>query len=186
MSWIGYTDFMKNIDKLLHSYHEHLQKLRAKVDQAVTDEEIIAESLFSKRREPKAGLGDRWADRIATFGGSWTFILSFAFIFVVWVSANMIILSQPFDPYPFILLNLALSTLAAIQAPIILMSQNRQNEKDRQRAEDDYLINLKAEIEIRNLHKKMDVLLLDNMDKLFQVQQAQLEMLEELVAKTKK
>jgi uncharacterized membrane protein len=107
----------------------------------------------------KTTYGQRWADRIAKFGGSWTFIGIFLSIMLVWISVNVFQLLNPFDPYPFILLNLFLSCLAALQAPIIMMSQNRQNEIDRARAEFDYDINRKAEAEIQVLHQKLDRLL---------------------------
>ena len=101
--------------------------------------------------------GQRWADHIASFGGSWTFILLFFGIILGWILLNVAVLRRPgFDPYPFILLNLLLSCLAALQAPIIMMSQNRQEEKDRERAKKDYMINLKAELELRVMHEKLD------------------------------
>lgn len=105
----------------------------------------------------RVGFGDRAADRLASLGGSWGFILSFSVLLIGWMMFNTIsLLSRPFDPYPFILLNLVLSSLAALQAPIIMMSQRRQEEKDRARAESDYRVNLKAELEIRQLHDKLD------------------------------
>lgn len=105
-------------------------------------------------------LGQKTADKIAAFGGSWTFIISFCLILITWVIGNTIILSRrAFDPYPFILLNLVLSCIAATQAPIIMMSQNRQTEKDRVTAANDYLVNLKSEIIIEDLHKKIDILI---------------------------
>lgn len=105
----------------------------------------------------RAGLGDRAADRLANLGGSWGFILSFTVLLIGWMVLNTIgLLARPFDPYPFILLNLVLSSLAALQAPVIMMSQRRQEEKDRARAESDYRINLMAELEIRQLHDKLD------------------------------
>jgi uncharacterized membrane protein len=107
----------------------------------------------------KTTYGQRWADRIAKFGGSWTFIGIFMSIMLFWIGINVFQLTHPFDPYPFILLNLVLSCLAALQAPIIMMSQNRQNEIDRARAEFDYDINRKAEAEIQMLHQKLDRLL---------------------------
>jgi CRP/FNR family cyclic AMP-dependent transcriptional regulator len=109
--------------------------------------------------EEKATLADHVADGVARFGGSWRFIFSFAGILVIWVAANTVLLlgrREPFDPYPFILLNLFLSMLAAIQAPVIMMSQNRQDAKDRVRSELDYQVNLKAELEIMELHEKFD------------------------------
>ena len=99
---------------------------------------------------------------------------------LVWMGINLFLLSRPFDPYPFILLNLFLSTIAALQAPIIMMSQNRKEEKDRQRAVNDYLINLKAEIEVRNLHQKLDLLISEQMKTLFEIQQVQTDLMDEI------
>jgi uncharacterized membrane protein len=126
------------------------------------------------------------SDKVARFGGSWAFILSFLGILVLWIIFNAISLVQPhFDPYPFILLNLVLSCIAAIQAPVIMMSQNRKEEKDRQRAENDYMINLKSELELRNLHQKVDLLQTEQMHKLMEVQILQLRLLEKLNRKIK-
>lgn len=108
----------------------------------------------------QVSFGDRMADKIADFGGSWTFILSFMGFLLVWISFNIYWLeNKGFDPYPFILLNLILSCIAALQAPLIMMSQNRQEEKDRERAKEDLMINQKAEEEIRSLHEKLDLLI---------------------------
>ncbi len=121
------------------------------------------------------------ADRVATFGGSWNFILIFGSVLLVWIAVNSIaLLSKPFDPFPFILLNLVLSCLAAIQAPVIFMSQNRQEAKDRLRAENDYRVNLKAELEIRHLHAKLDLLLTHQWQRLLEIQQVQTDLLSEL------
>lgn len=129
--------------------------------------------------------GDRLSDKIASFGGSWTFILTFMGILVVWIIFNSIALvSKHFDPYPFILLNLVLSCVAAMQAPVIMMSQNRQEAKDRIRSEHDYMVNLKAEIEIRALHEKMDHLLRSQMHTLMEFQEAQLELLQKISSKS--
>ena len=119
------------------------------------------------------------ADGVAAFGGSWRFIITFILLMCVWIGINLFLLTKPFDPYPFILLNLLLSTIAALQAPVIMMSQNRKESKDRQRAINDYLVNLKAEIELRNLHEKINLLMQEQMKTLFEVQKAQLEMIEE-------
>ncbi len=130
-------------------------------------------------------LGERIADNVAKFGGSWRFIISFGVFLVMWMIINSIVLlRRPFDPYPFILLNLILSCLAAIQAPIIMMSQNRQEAKDRLRSEHDYRVNLKAELEIRHLHAKMDQLLTHQWNRLLQIQQIQVELIEEIAEKT--
>ena len=129
-------------------------------------------------------LGDRVADRVASFGGSWTFICIFGGILLVWVLLNSAVLihfNASFDPYPYILLNLFLSMLAAIQAPIIMMSQNRQAEKDRIKAENDYEVNLKAELEILQLHEKVDELREHKWMELIQMQQQQIDILQKLL-----
>jgi uncharacterized membrane protein len=130
--------------------------------------------------EGKMSLGDRVADRVAQFGGSWTFIIIFAGVLLTWMFINSLplILHRPFDPYPYILLNLVLSTLAAIQAPIIMMSQNRQSAKDRLHAQHDYEVNLMAEMEIRDLHDKLDSLRYKQWHELWQMLQRQLEVME--------
>jgi uncharacterized membrane protein len=126
--------------------------------------------------------GQRVADHVATFGGSWTFIISFGGFLVVWIAINVIFLANKgFDPYPFILLNLILSCIAALQAPVIMMSQNRQEEKDRERAKKDYMINLKSELEIRILHEKMDHLLMHQQQELLEIQRVQIEMMNDIL-----
>jgi uncharacterized membrane protein len=126
--------------------------------------------------------GERLADRIAEFGGSWKFLIIFGAILLCWISVNTVaLLRRPFDPFPFILLNLVLSCLAAIQAPVIMMSQNRQEAKDRVRAEHDYRVNLKAEIEIQQLHEKMDHYLVHQWQRLIEIQNTQLEMMNRLL-----
>jgi len=137
--------------------------------------------LVNREFEAQMTLGERVADRVAQFGGSWTFIGIFGGILVVWMGINsFFLLKKPFDPYPYILLNLVLSTLAALQAPVIMMSQNRQAEKDRMQATQDYEINLMAEIEIRDLHDKLDALRFKQWHELWHLQQRQLELLEHL------
>lgn len=133
--------------------------------------------------DAESTLGDRVADRVARFGGSWTFIGIFGVIILGWMALNEESAS-PFDPYPFILLNLVLSCLAALQAPVIMMSQNRQEAKDRVRSEHDYKVNLKAELEIRHLHEKMDHLLKQQAQRLLEIQQIQIELLEEVLKKS--
>ncbi len=129
----------------------------------MTDEEVLnllADSKISTRPEnEKYTLGQRAADSIAKFAGSWAFIFSFTGMLIFWMIVNVILASKAFDPYPFILLNLVLSCVAAIQAPLIMMSQNRQEEKDRRRAENDYKVNLKTEIMIEDLYDKINVIL---------------------------
>jgi uncharacterized membrane protein len=130
----------------------------------------------------KLTVGERVADRVAQFGGSWRFIIIFGVVITVWMALNVAMLAwSPFDPYPFILLNLVLSCLAAIQAPIIMMSQNRQTSKDRLRSEHEYRVNLKAELEIRNLHQKIDLLLNHQWQRLLDIQQMQTDLMEEIV-----
>jgi uncharacterized membrane protein len=131
--------------------------------------------------EQKLSFGERISDRLSRFAGSWTFILGFIAVLFLWIGVNSaVMLMRPFDPYPFILLNLVLSCLAAIQAPIILMSQNRQESKDRLRSEHDYLVNLKAELEIRHLHEKIDHLLVNQWQRLLEIQEIQTDLMEEL------
>jgi Predicted membrane protein len=144
--------------------------------------------LISKNVEEKLdqqwSFGERLADKIATFGGSWAFLICFTLFLAVWILVNTVVMvKHPADPYPFILLNLMLSCLAAIQAPIIMMSQNRQEAKDRMRSENDYQVNLKAELEIRHLHEKIDHLLMHQWDRLAKIQEIQLDLLSEMSKK---
>lgn len=128
--------------------------------------------------------GEKLADKVASFGGSWAFIIAFFSVLLVWIALNsFILLNKGFDPYPYILLNLILSCIAAIQAPVIMMSQNRKDAKDRKRAQNDYLINLKSEIEIRSVHQKMDLVIVDQFKHLCAIQQKQLELLEQVSQK---
>lgn len=132
----------------------------------------------------KLGIGQRLADKVASFGGSWIFIISFAGFLMLWMSLNGLLLSnKPFDPYPFILLNLILSAIAALQAPVIMMSQNRQEEKDRERAKKDYMINLKSELEIRMLHEKLDHLIMHQQHELIEIQKVQIDMMNDIFKK---
>jgi uncharacterized membrane protein len=124
----------------------------------------------------------RVADAMASFGGSWPFLGIFTVVIVLWMTANALILTRAFDPYPFILLNLVLSCLAAVQAPVIMMSQNRHAAKDRERAEYDYEVNLRAELEVQLLHEKLDHLLLVEWQQLLEIQALQSEMLEEITS----
>jgi uncharacterized membrane protein len=127
-------------------------------------------------------VGQRIADKVASFGGSWTFIISFGVFIVIWIAINVYwFLNKGFDPYPFILLNLILSCIAALQAPVIMMSQNRQEEKDRDRARKDYMINLKSEIEIRTLHEKIDHFIMDQQQELLELQKVQIEMMNDII-----
>ena len=156
------------------------------VMEAIENNSILSENIQDDL-EKNLNLGEKIADNVAAFGGSWTFIIIFFLFILFWISINIwILLSHPFDPYPFILLNLILSCLAAIQAPIIMMSQNRQEDKDRKRAEHDYKINLKAELEIKLLSEKMDHLLAHQNKKLLEIQEVQTDYLDDLLKELKK
>ncbi|MFL5217122.1 MAG: DUF1003 domain-containing protein [Microvirga sp.] len=171
------------VEDLLHEERGEITDLERDVVESLRRHETIGRDVDSEFDERRT-FGQRVSDRIASFGGSWTFILSFFAFLVVWMAINVAIgLSRAFDPYPFILLNLVLSCLAAIQAPIIIMSQKRQEARDRLRAENDYRVNLKAELEIRHLHEKIDHLLTKQWERLAEIQQIQLELLQELSAR---
>jgi uncharacterized membrane protein len=172
------------LEKMLHTEDQHLKKLHGLVSAALKEEELIVKNLRQQSSE-QSTTGQRIADQVATFGGSWTFIISFGVVLAAWIGANVVMATKAFDPYPFILLNLVLSTIAALQAPVIMMSQNRKEEKDRKRAENDYIINLKAEIEIRNLHQKINLLMEEQFQTLLDVQKYQVELLEEIAGKKK-
>jgi uncharacterized membrane protein len=173
----------EDIKKMLQSEAEQVKKLQSIVETAINDEKLIVENLLNP---PKDFLtrGQKISDKVARFGGSWAFIISFFIVLIVWIIYNTTAIKQDeFDPYPFILMNLILSCIAALQAPIIMMSQNRQEEKDRQRSENDYLINLKAELELRSLHQKIDLLQEEQIKTLFDSQAKQLEILKSIQQK---
>lgn len=131
-------------------------------------------------------VGQKVADQVAAFGGSWKFIILFGVFIFLWILANIyLLLNKGFDPYPFILLNLILSCLAALQAPVIMMSQNRQEEKDRERAKKDYMINLKSELEIRMLHEKLDHLIMHQQEELIEIQKVQIKMMNDILSRIK-
>jgi uncharacterized membrane protein len=156
------------------------------VMEAIKNNSILSENI-QEEIEAELTFGQRLADKVASFGGSWTFIVTFFSFILIWMLTNIWFLATtPFDPFPFILLNLILSCLAAIQAPIIMMSQNRQEQKDRQRGEHDYKINLKAELEIKLLSEKIDHLLIHQSKKLLEIQQVQTDYLEDLMTELKK
>jgi len=170
------------VRSLVETEKGELLGIEKEVVESVARNEILS-TLVDKDFDSKLTVGQRLSDRIAQFGGSWTFLLIFACILGVWVALNSAaIVLKPFDPYPYILLNLILSCLAAIQAPIIMMSQNRQEAKDRARATHDYQVNLKAELEIRQVHQKLDHLLSHQWERLVEIQEVQLELLTELQA----
>lgn len=170
--------------KVLGVPYTSLDDLTKKVLQHIAERKHISRNTF-KEDGSKSTFGQRAADAVAKFGGSWTFITLFATVMIVWIGLNSFILvsqNKAFDPYPYILLNLVLSMLAAIQAPVILMSQNRQAEKDRMNAEHDYEVNLKAELEIILLHEKMDALRESQWNELLTIQTEQLTLLKEMRA----
>jgi len=175
-----------DIKNLLKSEDEQLAKLQQIVKQAIEEEKLIVENLLHQPKEVLSR-GQSISDTVASFGGSWKFIISFSVILSVWILFNTLSPSRDeFDPYPFILMNLVLSAIAALQAPIIMMSQNRKEEKDRKRSENDYLINLKAELELRSLHQKIDLLLEEQIKVLFESQAMQLEILKRIEQEIKK
>jgi uncharacterized membrane protein len=163
-----------------------LSDFEKEVLDSIVDRDILSKDVDASY-ETKISWGERLSDKIAQFGGSWPFIIIFFLFIVTWMAINVIILAnRSFDPYPFILLNLVLSCIAAVQAPVIMMSQNRQEDKDRIRSMHDYQINLKAEVEIRRLHDKMDHLLKQQGMRMLEIQQIQLEMMEEISKNLKK
>ncbi|MBK8517099.1 MAG: DUF1003 domain-containing protein [Saprospiraceae bacterium] len=166
--------------KMLQSENAQLVKLQQIVRQAIDEEKLIVENLLHQPQEILSK-GQTISDKVASFGGSWMFIIIFGIILTIWILYNSIAPNgDNFDPYPFILMNLILSCIAALQAPIIMMSQNRKEEKDRKRGENDYLINLKAEMEVRSLHQKIDLLLEEQIKILFDSQARQLEILKNI------
>ena len=170
-----------HLRKLIKQEKGNFDELDKEVINAISNRNVISDNIEDDLNE---GLtyGQKVADKVADFGGSWTFISLFGIFIFLWMAINVWLLTKrPFDPYPFILLNLILSTLAAIQAPIIMMSQNRQEEKDRKRGENDYKVNLKAELEIKLLHEKLDHLILSQNKRLLEIQELQIDYLEDII-----
>ncbi|MBX9907323.1 MAG: DUF1003 domain-containing protein [Beijerinckiaceae bacterium] len=166
------------VEEILREEHGEYSDLDREVAESIARQETIAENIEDDFAE-KRTLGERLSDGLASFGGSWGFLISFFVVLLGWMALNVALAAQAFDPYPFILLNLVLSCLAAIQAPIIMMSQKRQEEKDRLRSSNDYQVNLKAELEIRHLHEKIDHLITRQWQRLAEIQQVQLELLQD-------
>lgn len=176
----------KYIEKLIIDDNETLTETEKEVIDAISRNSLLSENI-EPSIESELTYGQKIADKIAEFGGSWTFIISFFMFLIIWMAINIVfITTKPFDPYPFILLNLILSCLAAIQAPIIMMSQNRKEQKDRIKSDYDYKINLKAELEIRLLNEKVDHLIIHQNQKLMDLQKLQLDYLDELTNKNEK
>jgi uncharacterized membrane protein len=171
------------VGEVLRAEEGELSALEREVVDSLAQQEVLSRNI-NEEFETRLTLGQRVADRVAAFGGSWRFILIFTGALAAWIGVNSIVLLwRPFDPYPFIFLNLILSCLAALQAPVIMMSQNRLEAKDRLRGEHDYVLNLKAELEIRYLHEKIDYLLRDQWQRLLEIQQLQMDLMEELASK---
>ncbi len=182
--WICLEDLQrfqhKYVERLLEDEKGEITQLEQEVLESLRDQEILSQN---PETEFDAGLtlGQRAADRIAKFGGSWIFIALFGLVMFCWMLLNSYVLAaRPFDPYPYILLNLALSCLAAIQAPVIMMSQRRQEARDRKRSLRDYQVNLKAELEIRHLHQKIDHLLSRQWERLVEIQEVQMELINQI------
>lgn len=171
------------IEALLKVQNPRLTPLEDEVVKSVRHNRLVSKNL-EQEASKNTSFGDRVSDRLAQFGGSWTFLISFFVFLTIWILINsVVVLWHPVDPYPFILLNLLMSGLASIQAPVILMSQNRQEKKDREHAQHDYQVNLKAELEIRYLHQKIDDLMDNHWQKLLQIQKVQLDLLQEIRSK---
>ena len=144
------------------THYQLLGKILKDVREDMSDDELtelLLENKISVSDDKKITFGQRASDKLAEFAGSWFFIISFTLFLIIWILINVYFLKNPFDPYPFIMLNLVLSCVAAVQAPLIMMSQKRQEQKDRERAENDFKVNLKCEIILENLHRKLDELL---------------------------
>lgn len=169
----------KYLFKIVKDEKGELSDLEKDVIDKLSEHESVSANL-EKDFAAKLSFGEQLSDKISSFGGSWKFIIIFGFVLIIWMVINTyVLITKAFDPFPYILLNLVLSCLAAIQAPIIMMSQNRQESRDRNRSEQDYKINLKAELELRQLHQKIDHLLTQQWERMAEIQEIQLEVLEE-------
>ena len=167
------------VEEMLKLEHGELTELDRQVAESLADHDTIVENIEEEFEETRT-FGERVSDGLASFGGSWAFLISFFVVLVIWMAINVWLGEQnAFDAYPFILLNLVLSCIAAIQAPIIMMSQRRQETKDRLRAFNDYKVNLKAELEIRHIQEKLDYLLTKQWQRLSEMQQMQMELMQE-------
>ena len=174
----------KYISKFLQTEISQLSKLEKDVVRSLGDDTSFVAKV--EEEVDARNYGQIVADKVAAFGGSWTFIIAFFIFISIWIGSNVIIFTnKEFDPYPFILLNLILSCVAALQAPVIMMSQNRQEEKDRERAKKDYMINLKSELEIRMLDDKIDHLVMHQQQELIEIQKVQIEMMNDILNRMK-
>ncbi|HSO86340.1 MAG TPA: DUF1003 domain-containing protein [Draconibacterium sp.] len=176
----------KYISEYLSGQMEELTEIEKAVLTSLSEKTILSDQLDVDKNQILT-FGQRIADKVASFGGSWTFIISFGIFIALWISTNVYwLVNKGFDPYPFILLNLILSCIAALQAPVIMMSQNRQEEKDRERSKKDYMINLKSELEIRMLHEKIDHLMIHQQQELLEIQKVQIEMMSDILKQVNK
>jgi len=177
----------KYIADFLQQELGQLDEMETKVIQALKDKTLISDNPDDDDDVSNSTFGQRVADKVASFGGSWTFIIIFVTFLLAWIAVNIVLLANKgWDPYPFILLNLILSCVAALQAPVIMMSQNRQGEKDRDKAQNDYMVNLKSELEIRMLHEKIDHLILHQEQSLIEIQKVQVDMMNDILARLEK
>ena len=175
----------KYISKFLETEVGELNDLHKNIIESLSDDKSFVNKIEDE--VDSRTFGQVIADKVASFGGSWTFIISFFVFITIWIGSNVfLLLNKGFDPYPFILLNLILSCIAALQAPVIMMSQNRQEEKDRERAKKDYMINLKSELEIRMLDEKLDHLIMHQQQELIEIQKVQIEMMNDILERIKK
>jgi uncharacterized membrane protein len=168
------------VRSVLEEERGEISSVENQVVKSLQEQELLSKNV-NIEFDQKLTFSGKLSDKLSDFVGSWVFIVCFVAVLLLWIALNAyVLMAKPFDPYPFILLNLVLSCLAAIQAPVILMSQNRQEARDRLRSEHDYLVNLKAELEIRHLHEKIDHLLMHQWQKLLEIQQIQTELMAEL------
>ena len=171
------------VENFLTKQIGELTEMEKTVLTSLKDNSTLSDKIDGDDAQPTT-FGQRIADKVALFGGSWTFIISFGVFLFIWIAINMIWLANKgFDPYPFILLNLILSCIAAMQAPVIMMSQNRQEEKDRERGKNDYMVNLKSELEIRMLHEKIDHLILSQQQEVLEVHRVQTDLMNNILNK---
>lgn len=189
-SFLALSELNKYREKAISDYLVkevgELSELEKTVLNSVTNNNTLTDKIDNDDKQTLT-IGQRVADKVASFGGSWTFIISFGVFIAIWICINIFwLINKGFDPYPFILLNLILSCLASLQAPVIMMSQNRQEEKDRERAKKDYMINLKSELEIRTLHEKIDHFIMDQQQELLELQKVQIEMMNDILKQLEK
>ena len=181
VSWQEVTRYRTQlVEDLLHAEKRDITTLEREVIDSLAHHQTVADNV-EQELEVHRSFGERAADHVAEFGGSWHFIILFGVVLVVWMALNVAMQTRAFDPYPFILLNLVLSCVAAVQAPVIMMSQRRTEAKDRARSLNDYQVNLKAELEIRHLHEKMDHLMTRQWERLAELQRLQIELMQEVL-----